>query len=567
MALRVSKTDPYVTLREKAVEKWKAYCSNLYHEKQEYVLLLEDGKEAVFLPGSCKEFFSLQRYQEELGKDFKRITLYLCSETDFKLSEDLCEPDVTEACEEAEQEKKRRRMNSDEKDENKDPVAGEEPERKHDSHEIQIEYDSQIAQALQDNLNDEISSQEISLKESAAIVTVEDNLCDHTSVVQALQDRVIDSGQFFMVMRRGSSLERIFSLWNRERLRNSPEKVVRVKFIGEDGIDTGALAKEFFANAVCEIGTTLFPEGSPIDSTHYVQNGNFRVAGEIVAASLAQGGPPPCFLEDCVFDTLVNSDVDIRNLNPGQHMTASERRLIDNIREDVSQHQDVIIEHGYTGKIDAAHIDDIVGSIMVSIWNKRVLYLKEFKEGLSLYGLSSISSKNPQACKALFTKGQLKEVDANYLFALVHPEYSPQGSSRRQFEEKVIDNFQDFLLSLEDEQITGYSAPIAWREGEGEEISDEPPVEHFQTADLSPAGVMGWLTGQRHRAIDGHQIKITAKFDHDCKIRNPNHRICFPFVGACGMEVTFPTQHMSNFTEFRDIFLLAYCKGQAFGKP
>lgn len=107
LALKVLVSAPYVTLRENAVEKWKAYYSNLYLE-EDYVLLLENGKEAMFLPGSHKEFFSLKRYQEELGKDFKRITLYLCTKADFKLSEGLCKPVVIkEAQEDAAQETKR----------------------------------------------------------------------------------------------------------------------------------------------------------------------------------------------------------------------------------------------------------------------------------------------------------------------------------------------------------------------------------------------------------------------------------------------------------------------------
>ena len=52
--------------------------------------------------------------------------------------------------------------------------------------------------------------------------------------------------------------------------------------------------------------------------------------------------------------------------------------------------------------------------------------------------------------------------------------------------------------------------------------------------DLTPAGVMGWLTGQKHKPISGEQISITVKFDHDCLIRNPKHQICFPVVGARG---------------------------------
>ena len=51
------------------------------------MLLFEDGKEALFLPGSKKQFFTLKQYKEELGRDYNKITLYLCTKTDFILQE------------------------------------------------------------------------------------------------------------------------------------------------------------------------------------------------------------------------------------------------------------------------------------------------------------------------------------------------------------------------------------------------------------------------------------------------------------------------------------------------
>ena len=41
----------------------------------------------MFLPGSNMEFFTLERYREELGKDYKRITLFLCTLTGSRMSE------------------------------------------------------------------------------------------------------------------------------------------------------------------------------------------------------------------------------------------------------------------------------------------------------------------------------------------------------------------------------------------------------------------------------------------------------------------------------------------------
>ena len=44
------------------------------------------GTCALFLPGPEKELFTLKHYQEEIGKDFKRITLFLCTDHDLKKS-------------------------------------------------------------------------------------------------------------------------------------------------------------------------------------------------------------------------------------------------------------------------------------------------------------------------------------------------------------------------------------------------------------------------------------------------------------------------------------------------
>ena len=141
--------------------------------------------------------------------------------------------------------------------------------------------------------------------------TLDNSVSDHSSVIQALEKRVVTIEQFFLVVRRGIPFERVISLWQRKSKRKSPENVVRVKYLGEEGIDSGGLTREFFAGIIPQIGNSLFPRGTPVDSTLYVRNETFRTAGEIVAASLAQDGPPPNFLDTVAFHTLVNLDMDI----------------------------------------------------------------------------------------------------------------------------------------------------------------------------------------------------------------------------------------------------------------
>ena len=58
------------------MDKFQAYHSDIVDTNEDYVLLLESGEEAQFIPGSCpKEFFSLKRYREDLGKDYAKIVL------------------------------------------------------------------------------------------------------------------------------------------------------------------------------------------------------------------------------------------------------------------------------------------------------------------------------------------------------------------------------------------------------------------------------------------------------------------------------------------------------------
>ena len=214
---------------------------------------------------------------------------------------------------------------------------------------------------------------------------------------------------------------------------------------------------------------------------------------------------------------------------------------------------------------------------LVSFVSRRSLFLKEFAKGLELFGLATAVKRNVDLCKKLFVNDtDANNVDAHYVVSVMKPLYSPEGTSRRVTEEGVIDNFQDLLMQMEDENMTGYSEIMAWNqednlqdedqhEAQQSEAEDTCSPAQFHSAMLTPAGVLGWLTGQRHRPINGDELAITVMFDHDCLQRNPKHGICFPVVSACGRVVTLPVNHMATPEDFKSVFTLAYCKSQAFG--
>ena len=93
--------------------------------------------------------------------------------------------------------------------------------------EIQIKNDEEIGIALQSELD-----------------KGEDVFTNESQVILALEEKVIgtDDGtdSLYIVVRIKAKLERKLNLWKRATNKVTPEHTLRVKFIGEDGIDTGA---------------------------------------------------------------------------------------------------------------------------------------------------------------------------------------------------------------------------------------------------------------------------------------------------------------------------------------
>ena len=252
-------------------------------------------------------------------------------------------------------------------------------------------------------------------------------------------------------------------------------------------------------------------------------------------------------------------------------ITPEEKVNLDNIVSDLINNCSTIIDHGYTGKIDQEHISDIPRSVIVSLVTKRQLYLSEFMKGLEMYGLAEMVKQHPEEFKQYFVIGQTQPVDANFVFSLMKPHYSEEGSTqgdRREYD-RYVSRFLN-LLEDSDEMVTGYSEAVSWNYLE----TDECPQpcyggedEIFQLPEISVPGLLGWLTGQQHRPINGDPLNIFVNFDYDCLVRKLDHKICFPCVGACGRELTLPVSHMKDEENFKRIFITALPKGQSCTRP
>ena len=61
-------------------------------------------------------------------------------------------------------------------------------------------------------------------------------------------------------------------LWQRGRKKKPVEYKLSIKYLGEEGTDTGALSREFLANVISDIAKIVFPNGR-----RYIQHCSFRM--------------------------------------------------------------------------------------------------------------------------------------------------------------------------------------------------------------------------------------------------------------------------------------------------
>lgn len=379
-------------------------------------------------------------------------------------------------------------------------------------------------------------------EENRAIENVSD-------VIQAIMLAVQMEKAFELTVSRHNVVERGLVQWQRQK-KSSPVNYLKVTFLGEAGVDTGALRKEFLTKMVEGIEKRFFEKGthgsSPAYSVSDFDKGFFRTVGEIFAASLAQGGPAPNFMMNWCYQYLCEGSINSEDLKKTDVADSQYTDLMSRI-EAASQPEanlsltEDIVNCGYTGIINADKKAEMMRAVVLHATLRLLPILQQVKEGLQLFGLSAIMARHPEVCKALFVPGDEAAADADFISTIIRAEYSEEGSNKRQIETIIMDHFQDFIQELEQD---------------GNEMSP-----------LCPKDIMQWITGQAHiphLQEEKKNFHILMKFNHDCGSVFGQHRVCYPVVAACANTITIPVIHMKTYQEFRDILVEAYHQGQEF---
>ncbi|XDV25294.1 hypothetical protein PO909_029234 [Leuciscus waleckii] len=375
-----------------------------------------------------------------------------------------------------------------------------------------------------------------------------DNISCEEDVIRYAEAQINTTNTFEICVSRDNMVERGLKLWKRQKT-GSPVNPLKITFLGEPGVDTGALRKEFLSTMVAGIEKRLF-EGDakkgkmPKYSLNDLDNELFKVAGQIFAVSIAQGGPAPRFMQEWCYEYLATGNIKGNDVHDTEISP-----LIKMIEDasDLSNYTKEILECGYTGPINIDHKKSILRALALHITTKRIPMLQQLREGLEIYDLIKVMQRKPQECHNLFVIGYNDKVDSHYILSHLAPEMSPTGSTKQVKESKIMEFFQDFLLELEDTQ----------------------PEDGAAGETLSEPKIMQWITGQAHRHLlvsEREKFKIVIKFDHCCLQHMPKHTVCYPVVSACTNTITFPVVHMVDYESFKTLLQTAVTYGEGFDR-
>ncbi|XP_058631532.1 uncharacterized protein LOC131540548 [Onychostoma macrolepis] len=202
--------------------------------------------------------------------------------------------------------------------------------------------------------------------------------------------------------------------------KSSPKNPLRVTFIGEPGIDSGALMKEFLTEMMVGIEAKFFEGGNFGKNLKYsitdFQNDSFRTIGEIMAVSITQDGPPPNFFLEWIYNFLSSGEINKDQLSKADVTDPDLLDLIDKIETadttallDISER---VVACGYTGPLTSDRKEDIVTAVVLHSSVRILPMLQQMCKGLELYGLHEMMKKNHLLLQPLFVPGHFEKKEA-----------------------------------------------------------------------------------------------------------------------------------------------------------
>uniref|UniRef100_A0A8C2A4U8 HECT domain-containing protein n=1 Tax=Cyprinus carpio TaxID=7962 RepID=A0A8C2A4U8_CYPCA len=226
-------------------------------------------------------------------------------------------------------------------------------------------------------------------------------------VIKILTERMDETSIFSICVTRDQMLERGLKQWQRQK-KSSPKNPLRVSFIGEAGIDNGALRKEFLT---------------------VINLLDCRTIGELFAVSIAQDGPPPKIFMQWCYNYISTGEIDQEAITENDITDPELMELIKEIKAadnaTLMVCTDRILSCGYTGAVSIQRREDIVRSVVLHATVRLLPMLQQICFGMKLYGLLSLVQQEADICRQLFVPGSFFTFThlqvVNFLLIICYP--------------------------------------------------------------------------------------------------------------------------------------------------
>ena len=291
---------------------------------------------------------------------------------------------------------------------------------------------------------------------------------------------------------------------------------VIVKFIGEEGVDTGGMTREFFTNYFHGLSNSgnIFRGSYPnLHNLHALEEGQFEFFGKLTAVALLNGCPGPHFLCHSVASFILDNPQEV-GLDEVPTESEFKTKLVQiqscNNETDLSELISSFSERfdmGYTKPvISLKDKDDLVRfcskHIVISSVAEEIF---SFRRGLSAFGVLH------ELCnffQAGLTELVYQDVNTDDVKACFKPCFSPVGTNEHAKETEIVYKWQQFLKKTKGGKlVSNVLACPDWNDPDEAMCTDDSPVVKA----LSLGDILQFGSGSRFPNFKG-----SLAFDHQC---------------------------------------------------
>ena len=323
---------------------------------------------------------------------------------------------------------------------------------------------------------------------------------------------------------------------------------MKVTFIGESGVDTGGLSREFFSLFYEAISNSSYMSGSSphMSFSHdqvALKSGKFENFGKLISLALLNGHQAPQFLSSSVvnhilgWDQQIDPKILIREL--AVHLDELKTKLVKiNDSQDEATFQSLVAVSELPERFDIGF-----NKMCLSLSDKLPLInavsrhyqvsqcleeIQSLMKGMGLYGVLDILRKDPAQSSQLFQLPKLKVADFESFFL---PVFAESGSNEKAKEDEIYLFWVRFLKDCGRERIKASVVTL--------DSVSEGAMTASKDVTLRLQDIMKFCTGSTHMPSSGAKGQII--FSHE----RENHGVLRHITAnTCAMQVTVPVNDL-----------------------